>query len=202
MKRISNYKLICLLIICLFSSTVFAQTKVLTEKAASEWVKKGEWRHGFKPKVYAGMDNVEFAKQYQANKAWWDKAFTFLAHTNLDTLSVGKHPIDGENVFATVTEAPDKDMDKTAWESHRKYIDLQYVIKGKEKIGMAPLSTTTVTKPYNETSDGANYTAEGTFYMADPNVFFLFFPQNAHRPSVKVDDSAVKKIVIKIKVAQ
>jgi YhcH/YjgK/YiaL family protein len=202
MKRISNYKLICLLIICLFSSAVFAQTKVLTEKAANEWVKKGEWRHGFKPKVYAGMDNVEFAKQYQANKAWWDKAFTFLANTNLDTLSVGKHPIDGENVFATVTEAPDKEMDKTAWESHRKYIDLQYVIKGKEKIGMAPLSTTTVTKPYNETSDGANYTAEGTFYMADPNVFFLFFPQNAHRPSVKVDDSAVKKIVIKIKVAQ
>ena len=75
MKSIFNYKLICLIAICLFSTAVFAQNgKTWTEKSAAEWVKQGSWRNGFKPKLYAGVNNVEFAKQYHANKALWDKA--------------------------------------------------------------------------------------------------------------------------------
>ena len=205
MKKIFHYKLIGVLIICLLSSTAFAQTKALTEKAAAEWVKKGEWRHGFKQKLYAGIDNVEFAKQYQANKALWDKAFAFIVHTNLDTLSVGKHAIDGDNVFATVTDAATKPFDQTAWESHRKYIDLHLMIRGKEKIGVMNPATAKVIKPYDESKDVANYdlSTEGTYYIADPETLMIFFPQNSHRPVIHVDGyDKVKKLVIKIRVAQ
>jgi YhcH/YjgK/YiaL family protein len=99
-----------------------------------------------------------------------------------------------------VTEGPTKDFDKSAWESHRNYIDLHYVIKGKEKIGAASVATATVTNPYDASKDIANYNTEGKFYVAEPGEFFLFFPSDAHRPGIKTDGSdSDKKLVIKIK---
>jgi len=48
-----------------------------------------------------------------------------------------------------------------------------------------------------------NYQGEGTYYTAGQDEFFLFFPNNAHRPTIKAEgfDSS-KKIVIKIKTAK
>jgi biofilm protein TabA len=44
----------------------------------------------------------------------------------------------------------------------------------------------------------ANYETEGTFYVADPAKFFLFFPQDVHRPNIKVEEGDVRKVVVKI----
>jgi YhcH/YjgK/YiaL family protein len=42
---------------------------------------------------------------------------------------------------------------------------------------------------------------QGSHYKATPERFFLFFPSDIHRPSVKIDEnSKVKKIVIKVKI--
>lgn len=173
-----------------------------TVKNAKKWVKTREWSGGLQLKVNSKADNVEFARQYHANKALWDKAFAFMRDNKLEDLAPGKYPIDGDNVYASVTNAPSKEFDKSAWESHRRYIDLQYVITGKEKIGVAPLSEATVTKPYNEAKDGANYNAEGKYYIVTPTEFFLFFPNDVHRPNIKVDGyDTVKKLVIKIRVS-
>lgn len=182
-------------------NTVSAQQKneVIT---AQKWLKSKEWNSQIKLDVHSSVNPVEFYKQYHANPALWDKVFQFLKNQNLDTLAAGKYPIDGDNAYASITEAPSKELDKAGWESHRKYIDLQYVIKGKEQIGVVPLSKATVTKPYDETKDGANYTAEGTYYTAQPGTFFLFFPEDVHRPNIKVAGyDTVKKLVIKVRVA-
>ena len=177
------------------------KTNAVSQKTAENWLKSSKWNDGLKLAVHPSVNAEEFYKQYYNNKAVWDKVILFLKQTNLDTLSPGKHPIDGDNAYASVTEAPSKELDKAGWESHRKYIDLQYVIKGKEQIGVEDINKATVTKPYNETSDGAAYTAEGKYYAAEPGTFFLFFPQDVHRPNIKVAGyDVVKKMVIKIKV--
>jgi biofilm protein TabA len=63
------------------------------------------------------------------------------------------------------------------------------------------INKATVTKPYNEKATVQQYTAEGTSYTAEPGTFFLFFPQDVHRPNIKVAGyDVVKKLVIKIKV--
>jgi YhcH/YjgK/YiaL family protein len=44
--------------------------------------------------------------------------------------------------------------------------------------------------------------AGGKFYTAKPGTFFLFFPQDVHRPNIKVKGyDLVKKLVIKIRMA-
>jgi biofilm protein TabA len=174
-----------------------------TDKNAAKWLYKNEWKKGLKLKVYPEVNKVEFAVQYHKNKAAWDKTFAFMRDSDLTKLKPGKYIIDGDKVFATITEAPSKSFEQSTWESHRKYIDLQYIIRGKEKIGVAPVSTAAVTKPYDETKDNANYSAEGKYYIAEPGTFYLFFPEDAHRPNIKVDGyDIVKKIVIKIQMAE
>lgn len=155
----------------------------------------------FKP--HKSINKAAFTKQYQINKDYWDKAFDFLKNNNLDTISVGRYAIDGDNVYAMITENKTKDMDSTKWESHHNYIDLQMVIKGEEKIGRADIGKLTVTMPYDASKDLINYSGDGKFYEASPNTFFLFFPKDAHRPNVTPGgNKADKKIVIKIRYAE
>ena len=200
-------KTICLgffFIAVLVSYSVQAQTTTqpLTAKQAERWFKKGAYLNGLQLKPHSSTNAVEFARQYNAHKAWWDTTFAFLKTHDLPNLPVGKYLLAGDSVYVSVTEGPTKEFDKTQWESHRKYIDVQYVAKGKEKIGVAPVATATVTEPYNEAKDVAHYKTDGKFYVAEPGTFFIFFPQEAHRPSIKVEDGNEKKVVVKVMAAQ
>jgi biofilm protein TabA len=173
-----------------------------TAKKADNWFKKKEWANGLRLEAGKETNTLEFARQYEKNKVFWDEAFTYLKDHDLEQLPAGKYVIDGENVFATVTEGPNKDFDKTGWESHRKYVDLQYIIKGAEKIGIAQVSKAEVIRPYEEARDAANYKTEGEYVIAKPGTFYLFFPQDAHRPGIKVEGfDTVKKITIKVRSA-
>jgi len=169
-------------------------------KAANKWVKSHEWAKDLKIKPDASINSVEFMKQYVSDKALWDKVFAFLGDSKLATMAPGKYPIDGDNAYAMVSAGPPKKLEDVKWESHKKYIDLHYVISGKVKLGMAPVAKATVTEPYSESRDAANYTVDGKFLTATPKEFFLFFPQDAHRPDIKVDGAdSLKKLVIKIR---
>jgi biofilm protein TabA len=183
---------------------LYAQTSAndWSPHKTKKWFKKKEWLNGLDIKPHSSIDKSAFAKQYHLNQSAWEKAFAYLKNTDLKTLSNGRHVIDGDNVFAIVTEAPTKDYDKTAFESHRKYIDLQYVITGEEKMAKAPVTSVTVSKPYDETTDLANYTGEGKIYTVPAGTFMLFFPTEAHRPNITPGgNKVVKKIVIKVRVA-
>lgn len=179
---------------------VHAQT--LSKRQAKKWFAKKEWLAGAKLTPHKSINKQEFGKQYQLNKMYWDKAFAFLRDYNLDSLPKGKYVIDGDNVTASVSIDPSKDFEKTNWESHRKFIDVQCIISGEEKMGVSPLSAATVTKEYDDKRDAANYSAEGKFYVAGPGEFFIFFPEDVHRPNITPGgNKVVKKIVIKVRVA-
>jgi biofilm protein TabA len=152
---------------------------------------------GLKLTMHRSVNKDSFDVAYHNNQNAWDAAFAFLKNTDLAEQKPGNYPILGDQVFAIVTEGPSHPKDSVKWESHKHYVDLHYVIKGKEMIGIAETAKAIVTKPY--TPDVINYTAEGKYYMAKPGEFFLFFPNDAHRPGIKIAGyDIVKKIVIKI----
>ena len=196
------------LLVFIFSALVInvaAQTNQLSwsKHKTKKWYKKKEWLGGFKIKPDKTIDVQAFSKQYYLNKKFWDEAFAFLATHDLAKIEKGKYPIDGDNVFASVTTDSTKNFDKTNWESHRKYIDLQYVIEGEELMGVYPVENAKVTKEYDEKRDAANYSAPQKTYPATPATFFIFFPTDAHRPNITPGGNKIdKKIVIKVKYAQ
>jgi YhcH/YjgK/YiaL family protein len=122
----------------------------------------------------------------------------------LEKLKPGVYVIDSGNVIATVSQGPTKKIDDVKWEAHRNFNDLQYIIKGKAQMGVAPSADIRATNivPYTNATDNMNFTNDGGEYFdADPSTFFIFSPQEMHRPAIKVPGSdAVKKIVIKVRV--
>jgi YhcH/YjgK/YiaL family protein len=155
-------------------------------------------------KPHKSIDQLEFARQYCKNQKWWDKAFTFLRTHDLQQLKPGKYVIEDGNVIAFVSDAPTKNMEVIQWETHQNFNDLQYVISGKAKMGIAStrLDEHSTTLPYDPKKDVANYSVKkGKFYTAKPGSFFIFSPLDIHRPAFKVKGyDSIKKILIKVRV--
>ncbi len=189
-----SYSIIILLVI---NVSCYAQQNNISEKRVIQWADKKEWANGLMLNLHPSVNKDSFYAAYHRNTNSWDAAFAFLRNVNLKELRPGKYPIIGDEVFASVTEAPSHNKEDVKWESHKNYVDLQYIIRGKEMIGIADTSKATIVKPYSP--DTINYTAEGKYYITEPDKFFLFFPNDAHRPTIKVEGyDIVKKIVIKI----
>ncbi len=179
-----------------------AQTDASPQQAKA-WLKEASWSHGVTLKPHASVNAISFYQQYHAAKPLWDKVFEFIKTHDLEKLEPGKYVIDGDNAYAMITDAPSKTDEAAKWEAHQKYIDLQYVIRGKENIEVINIASATETVPYDAAKDVAKYSAKGTTYLAEPGTFFLFFPEDVHRPNILVNGyDTVKKMVIKIKVSK
>ncbi len=176
--------------------TVWSQEKL------DRWFNSTGWQNGWDVKPDSSIDKRDLAVAYFKHKDRWDKAFRFLKDNDLEVIELKRYDIDGDNLFATVSEYFTKDPDTAEFEAHRKYIDIQYVIRGKEIINIAPIATVEkVLSPYNEEKDIEFVTVENIInYTATPERFFIFFPDDAHRPGIKDQVNAkVRKIVIKVK---
>jgi dihydroorotase len=170
----------------------------------SEWYKTIPSQNGLQLIPSKSINEEEFFRQYRKNNTWWDEAFTFLKTKDLAQLKPGVYVIDSGNVIATVSQGPTKKVEDVKWEAHRNFNDIQYIIKGKARMGVAPSADAraVLTVPYTNSTDNMNFTNEGGEYFdADPSTFFIFSPQEMHRPAIKVPGSDnVKKIVIKVRV--
>ncbi len=169
------------------------------DKAAS-WYSGYTWSEGLQLVPHESTNKQEFDKLYKANPEWWNKAFEWLKTTNLDSIKPGTYLIDDGNVRAMVSELPAPELENVKWEFHRKFSDIQYIIKGKAKMGVAAVSKATVTEPYDSTKDIGFGTVEGKYYTAEPDTFFIFTPEEIHRPGIKIDGyDTIKKVVIKVR---
>ena len=174
-----------------------------SNKKIDVWISKKEWSEGWKVSPDASVNKREFAITYFKNKTRWEKSFRFLKDNDLSKLELKRYDIDGDNLFATVSEYVTKNDEAANFEAHRKYIDIQYVISGKEIMNIAPIATVKdVMTQYDETKDIEFVTvSKKVNYLASQNNFFIFFPDDAHRPGLKVEvNLPVRKIVIKLKV--
>jgi biofilm protein TabA len=171
------------------------------QRDAMKWYREGSWKKGLGIPLHSSVNVVEFRRQYLANPAVWDKAFAFLRDSARSGIAPGRHAVAGTDAYANVQLAKTRERSDANWESHRNYIDLQYVLEGKETFGLTDSANATVKSPYNPKSDGASYTSEkGKYYVGDKGVFFLFFPADIHRPLIRTDGiDSIKKVVIKIR---
>jgi YhcH/YjgK/YiaL family protein len=174
-----------------------------SDKKVEKWFSKSQWSSGWKVSPDPSINKRELAVAWFKNKERWEKAFDFLKNSDLSKLETKRYDIDGDNLYATLSEYLTKDAETANFEAHRKYIDIQYVISGREIMQMAPLSSLKeIITPYDAAKDIEFLTA-GTIadHLASPSNFFIFFPVDAHRPQIKDGAKAqVRKVVIKVRV--
>src|SRR4051812_22135303 len=148
------------------------------------------------------IDLLENAERYAAAHKNIGKAFEYLRITNLDKIAPGKYSIDNDEVFAIVQEYKTMDTTHEEMESHRKYIDVQYMIKGEELVGHELYKGQAPSKEYDADADFMLYPDTPSFFTKmEMGTFMVFFPTDMHMPCIKVNEPIpVKKVVVKVKV--
>jgi YhcH/YjgK/YiaL family protein len=145
-------------------------------------------------------DRLDNAHLYTPLSAGIRRAFEYLENTDLQALEVGRIELDGKNLYVTSQEYTSKLPDQGKWEAHHRYIDLQYIISGTERIGYAPIGRLTMGE-YNPEKDFQALTGSGDFISLTAGDFMLLFPEDAHMPGMAITNPApVKKVVVKIMV--
>jgi biofilm protein TabA len=125
-------------------------------------------------------------------------AFQYLHNPLHHALPSGRHPIDGDRLYAMVIRAPGKGRDKVVSEIHRKYIDIQYSIQGTDTMGWRNAGDCQqIEKPFDEAKDcGLFADPLPVWFDLPPGHFAIFYPWDAHAPMCGVGD--LHKIVIKV----
>ncbi|MEG0546814.1 MAG: YhcH/YjgK/YiaL family protein [Oscillospiraceae bacterium] len=147
------------------------------------------------------VDNIQNLLKYESSFPYAKEAYDFIVNYKNNPLPIGTYEIDGKNCFAFVQEYEPSDENSKGYESHNDYIDLQFVISGKEKMFWSTLDKLQVTEDFKEGSDFALYDGkEGCPLVISENEFAIFFPSDGHKPGCKYENyDKVKKIVVKIK---
>ena len=146
------------------------------------------------------VDKIENYRLYSTLTNRLAKGFEFITKIDLVSIESGKYEIDSDNIFAIVQEYDTKEEQDCVLESHHKYIDIQYMIKGAELMGVTCLNDQIVVEE-NLEKDYTFYTAETSMLKVEEGMFTIFFPEDLHRPGVKLGQiSKVKKVVVKVKI--
>lgn len=152
------------------------------------------------------IDTIENAAQYEKLLPGIGKAMKILNNKLLRLAHKpdGRYEIDGDNLFFLIQRFATKPIEQGKVEAHQKYIDVQYVVSGKEMIGYAPVGSLEIDTPYDEKADAAFYkkTDKITHLKLVGGTFCVFYPADAHMPGCQLDGAAeeVHKIVVKIRV--
>lgn len=145
------------------------------------------------------LDKLENKDLYVKAHPLFEKAFGFVEEYLKNPVEPGEYHLCGDDLFARVM-VYDTRADGQ-FEVHNKYIDIQYIAEGAERVA------------YGRREDfaSAEYDAEGDFmflegddqkleFILSKGEFVVFFPEDAHKPSLDVETTGkVTKVVLKVK---
>ncbi len=133
-----------------------------------------------------------------------ERPFEYLERTDLAALPLGRTAIEGDDVYVLVSEAETRPPAQVRFEAHRRYIDVQLVVRGQEAIGVAPVAALVTSEPYDETNDIEFFAPprESTTLALRAGEFAVFAPGDGHRPGLHLDGPHVtRKAVVKVSAA-
>jgi 3-deoxy-D-manno-octulosonate 8-phosphate phosphatase (KDO 8-P phosphatase) len=131
-----------------------------------------------------------------------DDAVKYIESLDKDNLESGTYEVN--NFFYYIVQEYDtKPKSECVLESHRKYIDIQWIVEGIEAIDVADISRLQIDKTYSEDKDIM-------FWKLIPNMmrivlkagtYTVLYPENAHMGCIAMENAVrVKKIVCKVRV--
>lgn len=151
------------------------------------------------------VDKIENYAKYANLPAALYRAIEYVGSTDFSHVESGQYELDGKRMVSIVNRYQTKTMDKAVWESHRKYIDVQFVAGGHERFGWVDRAIAPpVTTDYNEAKDVMFYEPGVETYDAPAGTFMIFYPDDVHAPGlatgVPPKPAEVVKVVVKVAV--
>lgn len=146
------------------------------------------------------VDTMENAQAYTTSGALRE-AFDFLRTLGPDTQD-GEYEIRGREIFARVMRYETLPPEKGRMETHRRYADIQALLKGTETVRWSPLSELD-SAPYDEEADVSFHPLSAATQgqvVLKPGMFAFFLPADGHMPMLACggQPAPVVKVVIKV----
>lgn len=131
-------------------------------------------------------------------------AGNFLDGQDLESLPLGRYDLD-QGIYINVEEYKTYPRRERQYEAHKKYVDLQIVIRGEEKICVEEEETLRSAVKYDPCRDVAFYHNDvpGTEYTMKAGDCLVLFPRDGHMPCLNARENEsvpVKKAVVKVPV--
>lgn len=125
----------------------------------------------------------------------------FLKNLSQET-QIGHYEI-SENAYANIDIYETKFVENCKFEAHKKYIDIQMLLEGKEELDYMPVEGLEISEVYDKNRDIMFFktpTEEPDTLQLEPFKFALIYPYEAHRPQMNAGSTSqkVKKVVVKI----
>ena len=143
------------------------------------------------------FDRIENVNNYKGLGRVYT-ALEFMAKTDFTKIPVGRYELDGDNIYYMVQQY-NTNPDKTVAEAHKKYIDIQFIVKGEEIIAVAPIQAENKLTEAKAEKDVWFYECKTQPMTLTDGDFMVLYPSDLHLPGKAVNEpSEVLKVVIKV----
>lgn len=145
------------------------------------------------------IDSLANSDKYTSLHPRFAKAFDFIKSQNLQSIEVGKYPIDGPELHASVSNKDGIGNEEAKREAHNHFIDIQVCATSGERFAWKDRSGCTQPKgDYNPEKDVIFYGDNpDTYFTLQAGQFAIFYPEDMH--AAGMGQGAIKKLVVKVK---
>jgi len=146
-------------------------------------------------------DNLKHARTYAGLGARFAKAVEFAAATDFSKIADGNYELDGRNLHYMLMSPTTGAAAERKYENHRKYVDLQLMLAGREIMWCTDVENLKPAGDYDAQKDLCFFKdgPAGVEMPMSTGDFAIFFPHDAHKPLCAIDAPApVRKLVVKI----
>lgn len=130
-------------------------------------------------------------------------ALEYIKSNDFTKMETGVYEIKGKDIYAQVIDCPTGPISDKKPEVHEKYVDVQFLVSGKEKLGFTYDTGSYEVDERFDDRDLIFYKEienEG-FIEAVPGCYNIFFPEDVHRPAVESGEAmTIRKVVVKVSV--
>lgn len=145
------------------------------------------------------LDTLKNKEQYASLHPRFKAVFDYIDTHDLASMELGRHDIDGDNIFVMVQEIDLRPREQARLELHRKYIDIQLVLRGKEEVfgWSEKKDCLTAETEFDEAKDIQLFIDKPQcFYTVREGQFSILYPEDGHAPML--GEGVVKKCIFKI----
>jgi YhcH/YjgK/YiaL family protein len=148
------------------------------------------------------IDTLQNRRMYYALQPGIEAGFEYLASFD-PAVADGRYPIRGDEVFALVQSYETGPGTEKRFETHRRHIDIQFIVSGRERILHLPFGSLEVETSYDEERDVVFYhdPPASSSVLLQPGDFAIFHPEDAHKGGCMAGArDPVRKVVVKVRV--
>jgi biofilm protein TabA len=144
------------------------------------------------------IDYIDNLEEYKTHKYY--KFLQQIKNTNWVDLPDGKVKLDNDNYYG-IDSLNTKDKSLGFWESHKKYVDIHYIISGEEIIGYENIRNLELDNAYNPEKDLITYKGSvNNPILMKAGMFAILTQQDAHMPNIYIEGASklLRKVVFKL----